>query len=237
MKTLADKEDLIFSPPRLGCVLYVPGLPGGASKTYDRTPYGDQGTIAGATWVRLPSGIWCLSFDGQDDYVSCGSVSALDMKSTNFTVLLWINSINTGVNKGAFSLVSSGGGHIWFKVPHSNIAILHAQDDAANFAYRNGSTPVSDGKWHCVAATIDWSQSQGIHVYVDGELDDGSFWGDLTNFNPAQFTLSDVRIGRGVQANQVTNGLIGSVFMFNHILTPLEIRRYYEREKHLYGVW
>ena len=68
MRTLLDKEELVLNPPELGCVLSLSRFPGGGSKIHDRSPYGNHGTITGATWVRLPSGLWCLSFDGSDDY-------------------------------------------------------------------------------------------------------------------------------------------------------------------------
>jgi len=58
-------DALMFSPPELGCVLYLSGLPNSGSKIHDRSPYGNHGAITGATWQRLPSGLWCLSFDGR----------------------------------------------------------------------------------------------------------------------------------------------------------------------------
>ena len=79
MKTLLDKEDLIFNPPQLCCVLCLPGLPGAGSKIYDRSPYGNVGTIVGANWVRLPGGLWCLNFDGADDHVDFGTTPSLDI--------------------------------------------------------------------------------------------------------------------------------------------------------------
>ena len=91
MKTLLDRniDGLVSEPPELGCVLYIPGLPGGNTKIYDRSPYGNHGAITGATWVRLPSGLWCLSFDGSDDYVGCGSGSSLDITGA-LTMEVWI---------------------------------------------------------------------------------------------------------------------------------------------------
>ena len=54
MKTRLDKDELVFNPPELGCVLYLPGLPGGGSRIHDRSPYANNGTVAGATWRHLP---------------------------------------------------------------------------------------------------------------------------------------------------------------------------------------
>jgi len=89
MKTLLDKEELVFNPPELGCVLSLPEFPGGGSRIYDRSPYGNIGTITGAGWQRLPGGLWCLSFDGTDDYVNCGNKSSLDITGA-ITLETWV---------------------------------------------------------------------------------------------------------------------------------------------------
>jgi len=108
MKTLLDREDLVFNPPELDCVLYLPGLPGGGNKIYDRSPYGNQGSITGATWVRLPSGLWCLKFDGQDDYVNCGSVITPTLTSP-FTLEVWAMRVSESYNTIFDSLSGSTG--------------------------------------------------------------------------------------------------------------------------------
>ena len=90
MKTLLDRDRLVFEPPQPGCVLYLPGLPGGGNKLYDRSPYANVGTITGATWKRLPSGLWYLDFDGTDDYLDVGQDSSL-MPTTSLTIELWLN--------------------------------------------------------------------------------------------------------------------------------------------------
>src|SRR3990167_10553439 len=45
---------------------------------FDRSRYQNHGTITGATWKRLPSGVWVMSFDGTDDNILLPTVSALD---------------------------------------------------------------------------------------------------------------------------------------------------------------
>jgi len=51
-----------------GLVLYLPFMEGTGSSVHDLSKYHNNGTITGATWTQLPSGIWVLSFDGVDDY-------------------------------------------------------------------------------------------------------------------------------------------------------------------------
>jgi len=78
-----------LSTPAIGCGLDLPGLPGGGNKIYDRSPYGNISAITGATWKRLPSGLWYLDFDGTDDYVDCGNFTPAGDADKQLTVLYW----------------------------------------------------------------------------------------------------------------------------------------------------
>jgi len=57
-----------------GLVLYLPFVrfishrADTITKVFDRSPFGNHGTIYGAVWQTLPSGKSALSFDGVDDY-------------------------------------------------------------------------------------------------------------------------------------------------------------------------
>lgn len=93
MKTILDREDLVFNPPEPGCVLGIAGLPGRGTKIYDRSPYGNQGTVTGAGWVRLSGGLWALSFDGIDDNVSISDWDN-DRLGSNYTIEQWVKSDN-----------------------------------------------------------------------------------------------------------------------------------------------
>jgi hypothetical protein len=80
---------------------------GDASKWYDYSPYGNHGTITGATWERLPSGLWVNSFDGTDDIVDCLTPENLTFTTESFSILAWLYSDTvTGshyiLSKGAY---------------------------------------------------------------------------------------------------------------------------------------
>ena len=102
--------------PPIGCVLDLAGLPEVGNKIYDRSPYGNHGAITGATWKRLPSGLWVLDFDGTDDVIT-GSDAALPSGTTARSVLMWVNldvlkdyqaffSYGTGANGQALMFTS-----------------------------------------------------------------------------------------------------------------------------------
>jgi hypothetical protein len=89
-------------------VLYLEGQQDAKSGVIkDKSGFGNHGTITGATWVRLSSGLWVLNFDGIDDTVNCGSRVSLNILSS-FTLLAWIkkpahqNTWITILSKGSY---------------------------------------------------------------------------------------------------------------------------------------
>jgi len=71
-----------------GLVLYLPFMEGTGSSVHDLSKYHNNGTITGATWTQLPSGIWVLSFDGVDDYVEVPNHNALKLARA---FVAWVN--------------------------------------------------------------------------------------------------------------------------------------------------
>ncbi len=231
MKTLVDREDLVFSPPELGCVLHLPGLPGSGGKAYDRSCYGNHGTITGATWKRLPSGLWCLGFDGSDDVVSCGSRASLHCAA--FTWECWVKLNGDGAG-GAQYIVTLRAGD-----PDYNNPGFYAEGFGASYRYAtrfNNLTPqisTTDSsydtrEWHHIVVTFD-SGNNALRFYIDGEPD-GSY--TLTGtYNPA----GTMYIGM-CQSWYPVNGFIALVRSINRALGTLEIQHHFNREKRLFGV-
>ena len=229
MKALLDREDLVFYPPPLGCVLYLPGLPGGGSKIYDRSPYGNCETIVGATWVRLPSGLWVLSFDGSDDRVDCGNPTALQL--TVGTYEAWTRTTRTATTSHAGIVQKPHAFGIGMRVA-GGIGYINSYDWGVGGGWRPGvTTPINDGAWHQVVLTFD-SGVAASH-YVDAVLDANS---------PFAYTLSNndfnLMVGCGTSGGgEPWLGDIVMVRVHNRVLSALEIRNHFDREKHLFGVW
>jgi len=233
MKNLVDRDALIFSPPDLGCSLYLTGLPGGGSKIHDRSPYGNHGTITGATWVRLPSGLWCLSFDGLDDYVTIPKITL----TTAFTFLCWWK--RSGVAGGT---TSSG--------YHQIIQRLNGYS-----AGRNRLQVTSDGSSLYGEITVDAAQKSNSETItdIDGFNQVGLWWdgaevkvilnGILSSGAAASGTLgsgsSVANIGQQGTDGQYycANGNIALPKINNRALSALDVQNSFNREKHLFGVW
>ena len=229
MKTLIDREDLIFSPPQLGCVLYLPGLPGGGSKIHDRSPYGNHGAITGATWV-YQNGIWCLSLDGTDDLITVGHTPSLSFTTNGFSAEAWVKG-NSSLNSGAGIFSKYGGTGYWELRASLKHPCFVLWDGTNNPSVRDNSTDLDDEVWHHLVAVRD--SGTKLYVYVDGHEGDSDTdtAGDISN-------TSDLIIGQGGSGSKEEwGGLIALLRAYNRPLTALEVHNHFNREKHLFGVW
>jgi len=222
METLLDREDLVFNPPELGCVLYLPGLPGGGSKIYDRSPYGNQGTIVGATWVRLPSGLWILSFDGFDDNVDIAGLTD-DLSSADFTAMCWIKTTDVGgyvlcqahaVDPYASDWIFLQEGIFWMR----SVTLGNIGD-------------VCDDVWHKLAMVWDVSE-ETYEGFIDGVSIGTS--AAVSGYGG----VGSVKIGvKGDGAGVFCEGLFALFTIHRGLkLSVLEIQNHFNQEKHLFGV-
>ena len=93
------RPDSLFYPhskPPLGCVLDLKGRPFSGGTILDNSPYGNHGAITGATWERLPSGLWWNKLDDTDDVIDCGTSASLAF-TTAFSFVFWFK-IHTNRN-------------------------------------------------------------------------------------------------------------------------------------------
>lgn len=207
--------------PPIGCGLDLPGLPGGGNKIYDRSPYGNIGTITGATWVRTPGGLWALNFDGTDDYVDCGDI----LPSAPRVFEFWMKTTEAG-SSGilCFEGISRYPG---FSILSGKWIIIY---DDGRTRYRFFTLTGNDGEWHhfivyCPAGIQDsklWVDAQEVSIVSTTGTGDVGFW---TSFD----------IGKNAYGAISCN--IGLVRIYHRALSSLEIQNHYQQEKHLFGVW
>jgi hypothetical protein len=229
MKTLLDKEDSVFNPPQLGCVLAFTGLPGGDGKIYDRSPYGNVGTITGATWVRLPSGLWCLSFDGSDDRVNCGNNASLAL-SDALTIEAWFRSddvtnVTHIISRNLGFYLRIAGGEIYWRI---------ASAVTGNWATtcQTSGLNLQTNTWYFGAVLYDKALgTENLKIYLGGVQ-----VAMADNADGIKVNANDNCIGELVGAERF-HGLIGLLRIHNRALAALEIQNRFNREKHLFGVW
>lgn len=231
MKTMLDVDELVFNPPELGCVLYVPGPSGGGSKISDRSPYGHTGSITGACWVRTPGGLWYLSFDGQDDKVACGNLQIHNLAA--YTIRFWVKA-NVQNDK---RVLSENGASAFFGLGTINtsfdemrIYILDDDNTVRLDATTGVANPVFDGVWRCVT----WVDNEGAYqVYMNKAADIGGTY-TKNSKTLTHTTIGAHSIGAG---GSFLDGSVALVQAYNRALTDLEVSNLFDREKYLFGAW
>lgn len=227
--------NLVFAPPPLGTVLSLTGLPGGGNKAHDKSPCGNAATIVGATWRRLPSGLWCLSFDGTDDNVALGTPTSLDITGA-ITIMCWIkpdatqsSSWNYILHKfeasvsGYWLAEGYNGNH------HVQIQVHHGGSPAYSRSYT--SAALTPGVWAHVAGAAE--NGVDVKTFINGVEDsnENTLYADLV-----------APTGRTAQIGyrnsvQTYKGRMALLKVYNRALSALEIQDIFNREKHLFGVW
>lgn len=229
MKTLLSQNNLVFNPPMLGGVLFLSGLPSGGSKIYDRSPYGNVGTITGATWKRLPSGLWYLSFDGSDDTINCGNSPSLEIVG-QISIEFWFYYPTAFTKNETFFSKPTGA------VQDINLYYYHA---GGYFIYvingtwclRLAKTELTVGAWnHLLFTILDGTTDN--HAYVNG-VD------KATNQNAPTMTsgTSNLYIGSYIDGGEYVTGGLALIRLYNRVLSNFEALNHVNREKHLFGVW
>ncbi len=236
--------------PGPGCVLYLPGLPGGGSKIYDRSPYGNVGTITGATWRRLPSGLWYLDFDGTDDYVNCGTHSSLDITDA-ITIKLWAYIDPAGGMNGSYGYLLSkatggtadGGYAIFFDdrgaaLPTNAISFFVIASDASVGQVNPDNTIPSAGWYHIVGThNKNLGGTKQVKLFVNAVEKGTADFSKAIATNSYSLKISAVSWDTSPYYRNEGTAYITLVEIYNRDWTALEIQNSFNREKHLFGVW
>jgi len=226
MKTLLNRNNLIFDPPSFDCVLYLPGLPGGGSSIHDRSPRGNHGSITGAVWKRLSNGLWHLSFDGSDDYVSVTDADSLDFGNESFTIRLWLYLKGAyGDLIGKYHTSQAG---IWgFSIKDTATIRFYNDSGAQELTADNLAN-----SWQCLVFVVN-RRDDKVYLYQQGCLK-SSF-----GFTPQTFSNGvNLTIGKYTSAqwgNICCDVALCSIH--KRALSGLEIQNAFDREKNIFGVW
>jgi len=198
-----------------GLLGYWPFSEGTGSITYDKSPYGKDGTITGATWTSGKYGN-ALSFDGNGDDVNVGTFST----GGSFTYELWVKyNGQSATSQWPVLLAPSnthvypgirGGGNYGADVPYLEWGLYPTCDGSSYTSLKAPSE--TDGNWHHLAYTYDGST---VKVYFDGEYYDQKSQSGMCSGTPT-FRIADEY-----------NGVIDEVKIYNRALSEDEIRTHY----------
>ena len=195
--------------------------------TADATGHGITGTLVnGATFTTAGKYGNALALDGVNDYVDLGNPGALQLTGS-MTVSAWINAtafpsddaaVVSDRNSGnlGFQLdttVDTGRRTIGFKLTNSSGGDM----------IRYGATTLQTNTWYHIAGVYD-AAAQTLHVYLNGQLDDGQLLGTVTATQ--QPSTLDVEIGQrpGNPGAFQFNGRIDDVRIADHAITQSQIQ-------------
>ncbi len=164
-------------PPPANCVLHACGFPPLGSTLKDFSGQGNDGTITGASRIRLPSGLPAIAFDGTDDKVDFGNDSSLALDGEGgmeFWARLPIWNVGSEMRLLGNNLAPSTNDTIYISV-HNTVG-LHFRyggtGQANNLAiYDSPSDSWANDSWHHIIAS--WSNSGGtttLNIFADGAL-------------------------------------------------------------------
>lgn len=139
-------------------VLWLPGQDDAFSSTIrDRSGFGNDGTITGATWMRTGKGLWYLNFDAVDDVILISAAASLDnIWDGGGTVICWIRGDSVGESNVGRIFNKSGSGPLGWGI---NVEVLTAGVFRLRFLC---NWTGDDGLW----VTTDRPISAGVNTFV-----------------------------------------------------------------------
>lgn len=163
---------------------------GSDTTVYDKSKYGNNGTIYGATWTEDAEKGECLSFDGNNDRAV---ISGFKQSQTpdSFSVSFWIKNVNTGKHRFIIKPLASGSTY-WF--------VSFSSADYLQFGLFDGAASVSQN--------ADFSGYAGVWTHVVCVFDSGSKMEIYIN-NVIQSTISTALLGVGSSSRYLSLADIG----------------------------
>lgn len=208
--------------------LLLPMQEGAGSVVADRSGYGNNGTVYGATWTRLPSGVWALAFDGTDDYVNLGNDVSLQM-SNNLTASIWITLKRTAQYEYFLAKGYAWVAGWWLQKDQNSTNIVFNYLGAGG-GHTSGGIPLTLD----IPALLIFTFSSGvIRRYHNGVYLGSNTFADTTIVGTATTPLY---LGRQSTAGYPTLCNLASVRLYARVLTDPEIARLFAIERPLYSL-
>jgi len=221
-----------YPPANPSSVLYTPGLPGQGSTIWDMSKEGNDGTLVGATWVRLASGLWVVYFDGLDDSVDYGA--GIGDAATEFWASTWFcldTDFPSGSHMNLWNKRLDGDNALWVTLNNANGQVVLYQRDSGNWKVTLGSgvgyASWTAGIWYNIF--VSKSTTNGARLRVNGDVARTS--ADTTAVpNGGNIKAGEYGTGEDLTAKLalLQIGLTG--------LSSSEEVGFYQRERHLLGV-
>ena len=201
--------------------------PGTGTTWTDLTGRGNNGTLVNMDGTNLNSANGgSLTFDGTNEYVSCGNPSSLNFGTENFTISFTVYTTAYGFQGGSY--VGKGNGtSIGFDFRDYGFFLYGT---SGLIAYSNFGATLNVWEQYSIA----YDSSSSVKIYKNGVL---SSILSITNVSSIN-TTEPFRIGLSVAGGPTRyfNGRISSVLAYNRALTAAEIQQNFNATRSRYGI-
>jgi hypothetical protein len=191
----------------------------------DRTPYGNDGTVAGAV-----VGSDSTSFDGTDDYVDIQDSDELDGTST-MSWSFWTKRDSYTTTGGIFAKYNNTSNQRGYTITNDSrssstvLSFSNSEDGTTSNRVFTKTGFFEDGDW--VHGVVVFN-SGSVDVYKNGELFD-----ELTSTETSIYNSSaDLQIGGYTDASAYFDGDISNVKIWNRALSATEVKLLYEKGRY-----
>ena len=170
---------------------------------------------------------YSLSFDGVDDYVDCGQISALSSASS-FTLSGWFNQTTIDQRRVMFGTYLSSSNLIACYTWNDGKMYIDLRNGSTTYGQFDYSTVVTAGEWFHLAMVFDGSgvdNASKLKLYVNGSLQTLSYNGTLPTSTNA--TQADFIIGTSQGFVYEWLGNIDEVSIYSSALNSTQVNELY----------
>jgi hypothetical protein len=197
---------------------------------FDKSGYSNNGTITGATWSKLKSGLWTIYHDGVDDVCTTTDTGGL-LASSTMSGLMWIKFVAFPdanpciMGKKATTYNQANGWQVFYE---SAVDLINFRGSSGNYEV-SGAVGVSAGTWFLFGFV---AVGTSVTIYVNG-VSKGARAIDAISSNTDQFRIGKLSNDYPSLANFYWQGarIINGV-----ALSASTIAEIYRRERRLFGV-
>ena len=203
---------------------------------HDVSKYSNAGTLNNCTWTQLPSGIWCLSMNGVNDWLDFGNPAILQVLN-EYTILFWanLNSVQASAQfANPLGKDYSGTQGITLQIDHTsaNSEYWHIGNGASLYSI-NYDIPMAnflDNQWHLFG--VSKGLTHGMSIWRDGFI-----CGYVPGYTlPTAWGAGNWYYGRCNILVRITTMYGGKLYFINQVLTSIEHLEVFNRERARYGV-
>ena len=230
----------VFVFGRTDTVLWLPGQDDAFSSTIrDRSGFGNDGAITGATWVTGPKGIRELDFDGASGLVNCGTDASIDdIFDGGGAVEFWVNPRSDGEGSAA-QLYSKGNWSIEFSSEVGGLIIIrlsYAFDGASGGNWRTSTAVIPINTYTYILMSYDNGNVANNPIFYVNDTVPG-ITKVLTPVGTRNTdAASELLIGNRSDGARTHDGTLALVRACNAIPPVTTAAIHYRQERGLFGV-